>query len=207
MGLVRERHMACLSLSQPLRGMAPMAGMQDEWGPEVPLEKKIDDLYAIVADVEIAMLTTRRPDGMLVTRPMATQKRHGFADFWFVTDIRTEKIDELAADPHVSLAYYNSKSWEWVSASGRARVVRDRRIIEELYRPDWKAWFEDEGGEMDGGPTDPRFALLAIDADSVIYGKRRRAKPFALFEIAKGIATGKQPDVQDIRKVSGDELS
>jgi len=183
-----------------------MAGMEKELDREVPLEKKLDDLYKIIGDVRIAMFTTRRPDGALVTRPMATQQQHSVADFWFVTDIRTEKVDELAADPNVSLAYYNTKSWEWVSVSGRARIVTDRRIIEGLYQPDWKAWFEDEGGTMDGGPADPRFALLLVDADSVIYGKQNRAKPFAMFEIAKGMITGSQPDVQDIREVSGDEL-
>ena len=183
-----------------------MAGMQDEMDREVPLEKKLDDLYSIIGDIRIAMFTTRRSDGMLVTRPMATQKRHSIADFWFVTDIETEKVDELAADPSVSLAYYNSKSWEWVSVSGRVTIVRDRRIIEGLYQPDWKAWFEDQGGERDGGPQDPRFALLLVEAQSVIYGKQNKAKPFVLFEVAKGMITGKQPDVQDIREIRGDEL-
>lgn len=183
-----------------------MAGMDKEMDREVPLEKKLDDLYRIIDGVKIAMFTTRRPDGMLVTRPMATQKRHTIADFWFVTDVETEKVDELAADPNVSLAYYDSKSWEWVSVSGRVNIVRDRRIIEGLYQPDWKAWFEDEGGERDGGPTDPRFALLLVDAQSVIYGKQNKWKPFALFEIARGAITGRQPDVQDIREVSGDGL-
>ena len=183
-----------------------MGGMEKELDTEVPLEKKIDDLCKIIGDVEIAMFTTRRADGMLVTRPMATQKRHPIADFWFVTDIETEKIEELAKDPNVSLAYYNSKSWEWVSVSGRVTIVRDRRIIRELYQPDWKAWFEDEGGERNGGPDDPRFALLTVDAQSVIYGKQNKPKPFVLFEVAKGLITGKQPDVQDIRRVTSEEL-
>jgi general stress protein 26 len=183
-----------------------MAGMEKELDREVPLDEKLDDLYKIIGDIKIAMLTTRRRDGMLVTRPMATQKRHPVADFWFVTDVETEKVEELAADPNVSLAYYNSKSWEWVSVSGRVTIIRDRRIIEGLYQPDWKAWFEDEGGERDGGPGDPRFALLAVQAQSIIYGKQNKPKPLVLLEVAKGIITGKQPDVQDIREVSGNEL-
>jgi general stress protein 26 len=183
-----------------------MAGMEKEMDREVPVEKKLDDLYRIIEGVKIAMFTTRRPDGMLVTRPMATQKRHSIADFWFVTDVETEKVDELAHDPNVSLAYYNSKSWEWVSVSGRVNIMRDRRIIEELYEPDWKAWFEDKGGKRNGGPQDPRFALLLVDAQSVIYGKQNKSMPFALFEIARGVVTGKRPDVQDVREVTPDEL-
>ena len=174
---------------------------------EVPLKKKIDDLYKLVEGIEVAMLTTRRPDGMLVTRPMATQEREPGADFWFVTDVDSEKVDELAADPNVSLAFYNSKTWEWVSVSGTVIVSQDREMIRQLYKPDWKAWFGDEGGERDGGPDDPRLALLLVDAKSVIYGKNNKPKPLALFEVVKGLITGKEPDIQDVRRVNSRELA
>jgi general stress protein 26 len=175
---------------------------------ETPLEKKLDDLYDLVGEVEIAMFTTRRPDGSLVTRPMATQKHQPVADFWFVTDRSSDKVDELAADPHVSLAYYNSKTWEWVSVTGTVRISQDRALIRQLYQPDWKAWFgegDDAAGE-DGSPDDPRFALLLVDAQSVLYGKKNKSTPFALFELAKGLLKGEQPDLQDVRHVSEQEL-
>ena len=77
----------------------------DELKNDVPLEKKLDELYGLIEGIEIAMFTTRRQDGRLVSRPMATQKREPGADLWFVTDVESEKIDELAADPNVALAY------------------------------------------------------------------------------------------------------
>lgn len=45
----------------------------------ISTDKKLDELYELIDEMEIAMMTTRRPDGMLVTRPMATQDRgpHG----------------------------------------------------------------------------------------------------------------------------------
>ena len=180
--------------------------MEDEMDREVPVQKKIDDLYKLVEGIEVAMVTTRRSDGMLVSRPMATQEYRPGADFWFVTDIESAKIDDLESDPHVSLAYYNTRSWEWVSVSGSVRVSQDRSLIRELYKPDWKAWFGEEGGEKDGGPDDPRYALMLVDAQSVIYGKKNKPKPIALFEIARGVATGTPPNVMDVRKVDGSEL-
>jgi general stress protein 26 len=39
------------------------------------------------------MFTTRRPDGRLVSRPMATQKRDPIADLWFVTAVESHKIE------------------------------------------------------------------------------------------------------------------
>jgi general stress protein 26 len=178
----------------------------DELKNDVPLEKKLDELYGLIEGIEIAMFTTRRQDGRLVSRPMATQKREAGVDLWFVTDIESEKIDELVTDPNVALAYYNVKSWEWVSISGTATISQDRDVIRELYQPDWKAWFGDEGGARDGGAEDPRLALLLIDVKSAIYGKRNKPKPLVLFELAKGMVTGKRPDLADVRSVSEREM-
>ena len=152
------------------------------------------------------MMTTRRPDGSLVTRPMATQQQGPLADLWFVTDVETHKVDELRRDPNVNLGYYNPKTREWVSVSGTATISQDRRKIRELYQPDWKAWFNDEGGARDGGPDDPRLALLLVDVKSAVYGKRNKPAPLALFEVAKGFVTGKQPDVADVRTVTEREI-
>jgi general stress protein 26 len=153
---------------------------------DAPLGKKLEDLYELIEGIEIAMFTTRRPDGHLVSRPMATQTQAEGTDLWFVTDIDTHKLDELDFDPNVNLAYYRDGTREWVSVSGAATVSRDRRAIRELYRPDWKAWFGDEGGERNGGPDDPRgIALILVDVHSVTYLKVNKPKPLVLFQVAR----------------------
>ncbi len=165
-------------------------------------EKRIEELHELIEDIEIAMLTTRRPDGRLVSRPMATQKRKPVADLWYVTDIESNKMDELEFDPHVNLGFYDPESWEWVSVSGTGRMSTDRDMIRELYQPDWKAWFGEIDEERDGGPDDPRLALILVDADSVTYMKREKSKPSVLFEVAKGAVTGERPEVGEVRNVS-----
>jgi len=168
--------------------------------------KKLDELYELIDKMEIALLTTRRPDGMLVTRPMATQKYEAIADLWFVTSIETHKIEEIEAEPNVSIGYLDRGSMEWVSVSGRATITQDRVKIKELYQPDWRAWFEDEGGDKDGGPNDPRLALILVEAESVVYMKAKHSKPRTLFEIAKGIVTGRQPDIGREERLAASEL-
>ena len=169
-------------------------------------ENKVEQLYELIRDIEIAMFTTRRTDGRLVSRPMATQAASPGADLWFVTDITTDKMDELANDAQVNVAYFNTKSMEYVSVSGSARIVQDRGKIAELYRPDWKAWFPGDDTKS-GTPEDPRIALIAVDAESAVYLKVDKPKPVVLFEVARGMITGKTPDVGDTRRVSGRELS
>ena len=171
-----------------------------------PTEKKLDQLFGLIDGISVAMFTTRRPDGNLVSRPMQVQGRQEGADLWFVTDGETHKMDELEADPHVNLSFYRDRTREWVSVSGRARVVTDRAKIHELYKPDWKAWFPDDGPGRDGGPDDPRLALIAVDADTVVYMVSNTPRPVVLFEVVKGILTGQQPNVGETHVVSGQEM-
>ena len=186
--------------------MAESGGGIHDAKEDVPTQKKLDDLFKLIDGIEVAMFTTRRPDGHLVSRPMQVQGRVAGADLWFVTDIDTHKMDELEQEPNVNLSFYRDRTREWVSVSGRARIVRDRAKIHELYQPDWRAWFEDQGGERDGGPDDPRLALIAVDADTVVYMVSNTPRPVVLFEVVKGIITGSQPDVGETRVVSGAEM-
>ena len=173
---------------------------------EVPLEKKLDDLYKLIDGMEVAMMTTRRPDGQLVSRPMQTQERRSGTDLWFVANIESHKLEELATDPHVNLAYYKDRTREWVSVSGTAIISRDKDLIHEFYKPDWRAWFGDEGGKRDGGPDDPRIALLLVEAQSVTYSKKDRPAPLVLFNVVKGIVTGEPPKTSDVRELTEREI-
>jgi general stress protein 26 len=169
-------------------------------------EKKLEQLYELIGGIETAMFTTRRGDGHLVSRPMATQKRIADADLWFVTNIDTHKDEEIQADPNVNCAYYDNKSREWVSVSGVARLSRDRHRIKTLYKPEWKAWFPDEGGKRNGGPEDPRIALIFVDADSVTYMKNDKPRPIILWEALKARVTGRPADIGEVREIAGAEL-
>ncbi len=183
-----------------------MSKANDPDRDDAPLGKKIEDLYKLIEGIEIAMFTTRRPDGRLVSRAMATQTQAEGTDLWFVTDIESNKLDELSFDPNVNLSYYRDGSREWVSVSGTALVTQDRMAIHELYQPDWKAWFGDEGGGRNGGPDDPRLALILVEVHSVTYLKVDKPKPLVLFELVKGMVTGTPPNIGKEREVSGGEV-
>jgi general stress protein 26 len=173
---------------------------------EVPLEKKLDDLYKLIDGIETAMFTTRRADGTLVSRAMQVQRRTAGVDLWFMSNWFADKLDEIALDPNVNVSFYRDRTREWVSVSGSAIISRDRNLIRGLYQPDWKAWLGDEGGANDGSPEDPRIALILVSAQSVTYSKKDRPTPMVLFSLAKAMITGEPPKVADLREVSGDEL-
>lgn len=164
----------------------------------------LDELHRMIEDIEIAMLTTRRADGKLVSRPMATQKPSAGADLWFVTGEGYPKLDEIAGDPQVNLAYYKDRTREWVSVAGRARISRDRAKIRELWAKDWKAYFSDEGGERDGGPDDPRLVLIGVDVELAHYMTVDKPQAVVLFEVLKGMVTGKKTDIGTVKSVAAD---
>jgi general stress protein 26 len=160
-------------------------------------------LYSHIDDIEIAMMTTRRPDGHLESRAMATQKRADGADLWFVTLDDTQKLRDLAADPHVNLAYYKDRTREWISVSGVAAITRDRAKIHELYMPDWRAWFPKEDDPRHGTKDDPRMVLIGVNVHAAVFLEVNKPRPVVLFELVKGWLTGSTPELGELHHVKG----
>ena len=164
----------------------------------VPEREKLRELHKLIDGIEIAMLTTRDASGRLMARPMATQQHQDATDIWFMTSSETHKIEEVESDSAVNVSYMNA-SREWISISGTATLNHDRARIRELYKPDWKAWFNDEGGDRNGGPEDPRIMLIEVTANHVTYFKVNEPRPLVLFEIARAALTKSTPNIGAIR--------
>lgn len=173
---------------------------------DVPTEKKLDDLYRLIDTIEVASLVTQTARGSLVSRPMQTQEHRPGVDVWFMSSVETGKIDEIRANPEVNLTYNSDKTKEWISISGTATLTQDNHRIRELYQPNWKAWFENQGGQLDGGPNDPRIVLIEVEAHEVTYFKVDEPRPVVLFQIAKAMLTKGVPELGSLRHLGGSEL-
>ncbi len=169
--------------------------------PRRLLKKELADLYKMIDELDTAMLTTRRRDGHMVSRAMANQKHAPGADLWFVTTDSTAKLNELEDDPHVNLAYYKDRTREWISVAGLAKVSRDRAIIHQLYAPDWKIWFPDEGDPRHGTADDPRMVLIGVEVHSAVYLEVNKPQPVVIYEMVKGWVSGTEPKIGDMHTV------
>jgi general stress protein 26 len=166
------------------------------------MKTELDKFYSLIDDIEVAMMTTRRPDGHLESRPMANQKPAAGADLWFVTAEGTAKLRDLEADPHVNLAYYKEATREWISASGRAALSRDRQKIRELYAPDWKFWFAAEGDPRHGTADDPRIVLIGVAVEAAVFMEVNKPRPVVLFEMVKGWLRGETPEIGEMHELT-----
>ena len=165
------------------------------------MENTLQTFYDLVEEIEIAMMTTRRRDGHLRSRAMANQKRAPGADLWFVTADGAAKLDDIANDPHVNLAYYKDSSREWISVSGTATVSRDRETIRQLYATDWKMWFGDEGDPRHGTADDPRIVLIGIRVHAAEFLEVNKPKPVVLYELVKGWLTSTEPELGEMHEL------
>jgi hypothetical protein len=85
-------------------------------------------------------------------------------------------------------------------------ITQDRDLIRGLYKPAWKAWFPKVDDVRDGGPDDPRIALILVEAHSAIYMKANKPRPMILFEVVKAMVTGQAPKVGDERIIGPREI-
>ena len=156
--------------------------------------EQVRKLAELIADTEFAMLTTVDADGSLRSRPMAVQPREFDGDLWFFTQASAPKVDEVEREEEVNVSFARPDKQHYVSVSGKARVVRDRAKIKELWSPELKAWFP-------GGSDDPDLALLRVSAERAEYWDSRSSAVSHLIGLAKAVATGTSYEPGENEKV------
>lgn len=155
--------------------------------------KKVGDL---IEEARICMMTTRRADGTLITRPMKWALRDTFdGDLFFFTYEQARKVEDIRHDPHVNLGFLSNSDKVAVSIRGTAEVVRDRALVDELWQPELEAWFPD-GKETDG------LALLRVDATGAEYWDGTKNPVAMAFELARGVVGDKHADVGENAKLN-----
>ncbi len=158
----------------------------------------LQKLGHLIADIQFAMLTTVEPDGSLRSRPMAThQDKSGQFDgiLYFFTKGDAPKADEVRQDQHVALSYSSPEQSKYVSISGTALVLRDKKKEAELWDPKYKAWFPQ-------GLDDPDLALLRVTVEKAEYWDTPSSTVAHAIGLVKALATGKPYHPGDHEKIS-----
>lgn len=156
-----------------------------------------EKLASFIKDMKFTMMTTVSEDGSLFSRPMATlelNEKEFNGRLWFFTKFSSPKVEEIREDQHINLAYAETDKQRYVSVSGKASVVRDREMMEKLWKPTFKAWFPE-------GLEDPDIALIAVDVETAELWDSPPSKVVQLAGFAKAIATGESYDSQGHSKI------
>ncbi|HEV2544774.1 MAG TPA: pyridoxamine 5'-phosphate oxidase family protein [Methylobacterium sp.] len=126
------------------------------------------------------------------SRPMAAYLERDENRIYFLTDKDSYKDEEIAADPHVNLAFADAGSHSYVAVTGRATLSNDRDKIRDLFNIPAKAWWD--------SPEDPAIRLLAVEPNEAQYwdspGKVR-----AYFRMAAAAVSSARPAMGENAKV------
>ena len=130
---------------------------------------------------DTAMLITRHGEREHA-RPMAIAGVEDANTLWFVTSDDSPKSDEIRSDARASVTLQSAT--RYVALSGIARLVDDRRKIDELWKPTWKAWFPN-------GKDDPKLVLIRVSVTDAEFWDNAGTKGIRYaFEAAKALVTG-----------------
>lgn len=152
-------------------------------------------LYELIDDIRICMMTTTGDDGHIFSRPMYALKPDEAGDLWFFTRSASPKVSEFGAEGHVNLAFAHPGKQHYVSVSGRAELVRDKRIIDEKWAEPMRTWFPD-------GKDDPQLALVRVHPQSGEYWDSPSSAVVHLYGYVKASLTGEPPhELSDTQKV------
>ena len=161
-----------------------MTHHEDHQGPQDHQDEGTAKVAAMIKGVRIAMLTHVRPDGRLVSSPMATQDVEFDGDVLFIARRSSDQVRDLSSvegGAQVNVAYSSDSTW--VSVAGRAEVVHDAALLAELWNAFTDAWLE-------GGPDDPDNVLIRVRAESAEYWDSPGAKVTQLANLVKAKVTG-----------------
>ena len=123
-------------------------------------ENTHEHLYKLLKEFDIAMLVTQEPSGELHGRPMAIAELSEDGNTYFATSIDSPKVGEVEKD-HSCLITFQSSS-QFAVVQGMGSVVRDRALIDRLWKESWKVWFPK-------GKDDPKLCLFKVDAKRAEY--------------------------------------
>lgn len=159
-------------------------------------DRQIEKLRELVKDIEICMLTTIDDDGSLRSRPMSTNGHiEANGDLWFFTNASSHKVNEVDRHQQVNVSFSEPKKQEYVSMSGTAELIQDRNKMQELWKPELKAWFPNE-------LEDPDIALLKVTVEKAEYWDAPAGWVAHTIGLVRSITTGEKGSVGENEKIT-----
>ena len=156
---------------------------------------KLAKLREIVKAVDICMLTTVDERGDLHSRPMSNNRDVEFdGDLWFFTYGSSHKVDEVGRVPKVNASFADIDNQLYASLTGQAEVVRDRAKIEELWKPELRAWFPE-------GVETPDIALLKVSVERAEYWDGSQSIVAHAVSFVTSLFTGEQAELGENEKL------
>jgi len=150
-------------------------------------------LWGMMRSISFAMLTTEDDDN-LRARPMVAAQSEFDGTLWFFTRASSHKVDEVQQDQRVGVTYADPSNQDYVSLSGKARLVRDKAAIAAHWGESMRTWFPK-------GKDDPDIALLKVDVSMAEYWDAPNNTMVHAYGYVKAVVTGQPPHPGENEKI------
>lgn len=152
-------------------------------------ENTHEHLYKLLKGFDTAILVTQESSGDLHGRPMAIAELSEDGDTYFATSADSPKVGEVEKEHKCLLTFQSSSQYAVVQGTGL--IVRDRALIERMWKETWKVWFPN-------GKSDPKLCLLKVDAHRAEYWDNSGMQGLKyLFEGLKSVVQKKRPETDE----------
>jgi general stress protein 26 len=142
-------------------------------------------LWDLIKSVEYAMLATEDGDHIR-SRPMATVQKEFDGNLWFFTRASAHKVTEVDQDHRVNVSYAHPGKQNYVSVSGRAKLVQDAATVKDHWVESMRTWFPK-------GTDDPDIALLKVEVEQAEYWDAPSSTMVHAYGYVKAALTGQPP--------------
>lgn len=151
-------------------------------------QKLRDKVLDIARSARVCMVTVADGTGALVSRPMTPLEVTDDGDLYFLLDTTSEQASQVTAHHNVNLAFVDDSNW--LSISGRGKVVSDPAKVKELWTSAGEAWFPE-------GPDDARLGVLRVRSRSAEYWDTPGGRIATVLSFIKAKATGQALEVDN----------
>jgi len=154
---------------------------------------EVERVWQIIEKVGVCMLTTCFAGG-LRARPLEARPDRTSSRLLFVIDVHSAKHAEVDGWPEVGLVFIDAADKAYLSITGRARLVRDRKKIDELWRPQFEMWFPE-------GKDDPNIGLLRVKIEKAEYWDSPSSTISYALNFVSAVVTGEEPDMGEHKQL------
>lgn len=146
-----------------------------------------DKIKELAEGIDFNMMITNLDERPPHTQPMSTKKVDEDGKIWFLSSLKNEHLTNLKVNNDVHLLYIKPNSMEFLSVFGKADIVNDKSIFEELYQSTDDTWFE--------GVDDPNLRAISVSPSVAKYWEPKSNKAVTLLKMAYGAITGNHADI------------
>ena len=158
-------------------------------------EGDFQKLREMLKDIDFCMLTTVDENKDLHSRPMSLNGEvDNEGNLWFFTYGSSHKASEITQTPKCNASFSDPDDNRYVSVSGTAKLVTDKSKIEELWKPEFKAWFPK-------GTDEPDIALLRLTVEKAEYWDGPSSTVAQAISFVSALIKGEQADFGENKKL------